>query len=160
MAIEIVKLERRRYPTLRFIGKRYSCDENFAEKWREWREKRWFDALETLGDAAASDGSHVAVKRIQNGELEYWIGMFFAAGAEAPDGYDAVEISAQDYAVFQLCDSEASIECASFETHMLCLKKLENSGLRRKEDDWCFEQYHTPDARGNIMLDYGISIEG
>ena len=37
-------------------------------------------------------------------------------------------------------------------------------GFKRKEDDWCFERYNcprftTPDEEGNVILDYGISIE-
>ena len=48
--------------------------------------------------------------------------------------------------------------------HNLCLEKLKSLGFKRKEDDWCFERYNcprftTPDEEGNVILDYGISIE-
>lgn len=49
------------------------------------------------------------------------------------------------------------------ETHNLCLEEIKRLGLQRKEDDWCFERYNcprftTPDADGNVILDYGIAI--
>lgn len=44
------------------------------------------------------------------------------------------------------------------------LNELKALGLKRKEDDWCFERYNCPrftmpDENGNVILDYGISIE-
>jgi hypothetical protein len=50
------------------------------------------------------------------------------------------------------------------ETHDMCLEELKALGYKRKEDDWCFERYNcprftTPDEKGNVILDYGISIE-
>ena len=53
----------------------------------------------------------------------------------------------------------------TMETHDMCLEELKALGYKRKEDDWCFERYNCPrfttsDEKGNVILDYGISIEG
>ena len=63
-----------------------------------------------------------------------------------------------------LYDKEGSGDFYSMETHEMCLEELKSLGLKRKEDDWCFERYNcprftTPDEAGNVILDYGISIE-
>lgn len=164
MAVKIVKVEKKSFPALRFIGKRYPCNVNYGEKWGEWWKNNMFSPLDSLGGAAANEDSYCAVKRIHNGELEYWIGMFFDPGKEVPDGYDYVDMDALDYAVFWLYGDENSGELTSFETHNLCLEELGKSGFRRKEDDWCFEKYNcprytSPDEKGNVILDYGIAIE-
>ena len=72
-------------------------------------------------------------------------------------------IEALDYAVCYLQGKEGSSEFYAMETHNLCLEEIKRLGLQRKEDDWCFERYNcprftTPDADGNVILDYGIAI--
>ena len=59
---------------------------------------------------------------------------------------------------------ENSSEFYSIETHDMCLEELKARHLIRKENDWCFERYNcprftTPDANGNVILDYAVSIE-
>ena len=44
------------------------------------------------------------------------------------------------------------------------LEKLKAHNLKRKEDDWCFERYNcprftTPDEKGNVILDYALSVK-
>lgn len=95
---------------------------------------------------------------------EYWIGMFFSVEANIPDGFDYVDIESLEYAVFYLYDKEGSGDFYTMETHNMCLEELKTLGYKRKEDDWCFERYNcprftTPDEKGNVILDYGISID-
>ena len=163
--MEIVRIEREDAPALRFIGKKYAADVNFGAMWGQWWGNGWFDALDRLeGRAALNQDSYCAAKRIVNGELEYWIGMFFDPATEAPEGYESANMPPMRYAVCYLRDRENSPELTSFETHNRCLEALAEQGFQRKEDDWCFERYQcprytTPDEEGRVILDYGIAIE-
>ena len=68
------------------------------------------------------------------------------------------------------CGSSKYSDCRSFyaENGVFAFQsedeKEKNNERKRKEDDWCFERYNcprftTPDEKGNVILDYGISIE-
>ena len=163
--MEIVRIDQESAPALRFIGKKYSADANFGAAWGQWWGNGWFDALDRLeGRAAINQDSYCAAKRIVNGELEYWIGMFFDPSVEAPEGYESVDIAPLSYAVCWLRDRENSPELTGLDAHNRCLEALKQQGMARKEDDWCFERYQcprytTPDEEGKIILDYGIAIE-
>ena len=83
---------------------------------------------------------------------------------DVPSGFDFVDMEALEYVVCYLYDKEGSSDFYTMETHDRCLDELKAHGLKRKEDDWCFERYNcprftTPDEEGNVILDYGISIE-
>ena len=163
--MEIVRIDREETPAVRFIGKRYPADANYGAAWGQWWGNGWFDTLDRLeGRAAINQDSYCAAKRIVNGELEYWIGMFFDPTVEAPEGYESVEMEPLRYAVCWLKDRENSPELTGLEAHNRCLEALKKQGMVRKEDDWCFERYQcprytTPDEEGKIILDYGIAIE-
>lgn len=163
--MEIIRIEREDAPALRFIGRRYGADANYGAAWGQWWGNGWFEPLDRLeGRAAINQDSYCAAKRIVNGNLEYWIGMFFEPATEAPEGYESVEMSPLSYAVCYLRDKEGSSELTSFEAHNRCLEEMARQGYARKEDDWCFERYQcprytTPDEEGKIILDYGIAIE-
>lgn len=164
MSVKIKNMKKEHCSDTRFIGKRYGEAENFGARWGEWHCNGWFDELEKLGSFSFNDDGYMGLKRIHEGRLEYWIGMFFAADTAVPEGYDYVDIAAMDYAVFWVCGKECSGELTSFATHELCLEELKKQGWVRREDDWCFERYQcprytTPDAEGNVIVDYGISIE-
>lgn len=164
--MEIVNIIREEMPEVRFIGKRYTAGADFGAAWGQWWSNGWFGPLDALkGRAAINQDSYCGAKRIVNGELEYWIGMFFDPSTEVPEGYESVGMGPMSFAVCWLKDRENSPELTSFETHNRCLEELNRQGMARKEDDWCFERYQcprytTPDEDGNVILDYGISIEG
>jgi predicted transcriptional regulator YdeE len=108
--------------------------------------------------------AYIGAVHIVDGMPEYWIGMFFTVDTDVPSGFDFVDIEALEYAVCYLYDKEGSSDFYTMETHDRCLDELKAHGLKRKEDDWCFERYNcprftTPDEEGNVILDYGISIE-
>lgn len=99
-----------------------------------------------------------------NGMPERWIGMLFPVNTEVPEGFEYVDIEPLDYAVCYLYDKEGSGDFYSMDTHNMCLEELKAHEFKRKEDDWCFERYNcprftTPDEKGNVILDYAISIE-
>lgn len=163
--MEIVRIEREETPAVRFIGKKYPVGANYGAAWGQWWGNGWFEPLDKLeGRAAINQDSYCAAKRIVNGDLEYWIGMFFEPTVEAPEGYESVEVGPLSFAVCWLKDREDSPELTGLEAHNRCLEALAEQGMVRKEDDWCFERYEcprytTPDEEGKIILDYGIAIE-
>lgn len=90
--------------------------------------------------------------------------MLFSAETEVPDGFECISIPPLEYAVCYLQGDQQNGELYSTETHDMCLNELRASGMKRKEDDWCFERYNcprftAPDENGNVILDYAISIE-
>ena len=90
--------------------------------------------------------------------------MFFPVDTVVPEGFEYVDMQPLEYAVVYLYGNEHNGELYGLERHNMCLEELKKQGFRRKEDDWCFERYNcprftTPDQQGNVILDYGISIE-
>lgn len=99
-----------------------------------------------------------------DGRPEHWIGMLFPVDTAVPDGFDYVDLKPLDFAVCYLYGKEGSSQFYTMESHDMCLEALAAKGLKRKEDDWCFERYAcpgftSPDEKGNVILDYAISIE-
>lgn len=156
----ITKITRESCPAAAFIGKKYSGPAN----WGEWWSNGWFDTLEVLPGLLPINGdAYTEAIHIVDGVPEHWLGMFFAAGTAVPDGFEAAEMPPMEYAVCYLYGSPDNGELFSMEAHNQCLAALAEQGLRRKEDDWCFQRcncprFTTPDEQGNVILDYGISI--
>ncbi len=160
MAVKILEVKRESFPAARLIGKRYEHGPN----WGEWWQNDWFSVLEQKERLSMNGDAYIGAVHIVDGMPEYWIGMFFPVDTEVPEGFDFVDMEALEYAVCYLYDKEGSGDFYSMETHEMCLEELKSLGLKRKEDDWCFERYNcprftTPDEAGNVILDYGISIE-
>ena len=89
--------------------------------------------------------------------------MFFPADTPVPEGFDAANLPAADYAVCYLQAEENSPDFYNPATHSLCLKALQQKGWMHPEDGWRFERYQcprftTPDASGKVILDYGLVI--
>ena len=159
MAVRILEVKKENCAAARFIGKRY---EN-APDWGEWWQNDWFSVLEKNERLPMNGDAYIGAVHIVDGMPEYWIGMFFPVNTAVPEGFDFVDMEALEYAVCYLYDKEGG-DFYSMETHNRCLEELKSLGLKRKEDDWCFERYHCPrftmpDEEGNVILDYGISIE-
>ncbi|MBQ8847081.1 MAG: GyrI-like domain-containing protein [Lachnospiraceae bacterium] len=160
MAVKILEVKRESFPAVRLIGKKYEHGPN----WGEWWQNDWFSVLEKNERLPMNGDAYIGAVHIVDGMPEYWIGMFFPVDTEVPEGFDFVDMEALEYAVCFLYDKEGSGDFYTMETHEMCLEELKSLGLKRKEDDWCFERYNcprftTPDEAGNVILDYGISIE-
>ena len=160
MSVKILEVKRESFPAARLIGKKYEHGPN----WGEWWQNDWFSVLEQKERLSMNGDAYIGAVHIVDGMPEYWIGMFFPVDTEVPEGFDFVDMEALEYAVCYLYDKEGSGDFYSMETHEMCLEELKSLGLKRKEDDWCFERYNcprftTPDEAGNVILDYGISIE-
>lgn len=160
MSVTIKEVKRESFPETRLIGKKYENSPN----WGEWWANDWFSILEKNQPLSINGDAYIGAVHIVDGMPEYWIGMFFSVEANIPDGFDYVDIESLEYAVFYLYDKEGSGDFYTMETHNMCLEELKTLGYKRKEDDWCFERYNcprftTPDEKGNVILDYGISID-
>lgn len=159
MAVKILEMKRESCPAARFIGKRY----HDGSGWGEWWANGWFDVLESIPGLPINDDGYIGAVRMVNGTPEYWIGMFYASDTEVPEGFEFMDMEPLEYAVFYLFGSETSGELTSMDTHNMCLEELKARGLERKESGWRFERYNcprftTPDENGNVILDYGLSI--
>ena len=160
MAVKILEVKRESFPATRLIGKKYEG----AANWGEWWENDWFAALEASQPIPLNGDAYIGAVHIVNGLPEYWIGMFFPSDTAVPEGFAHVDIEPLDYAVCYLYDQEGSAGFYTMDTHDLCLAELKARGFKRKEDGWCFERYNcprftAPDEKGNVILDYAISIE-
>ena len=159
MSVRILDIRKEHCPAARLIGRRYES----APNWGEWWVNGWFDMLEKQPRLPFNDDAYIGAVRIVNGKPEYWIGMFFPAQTEIPQGFEGVDIAPLDYAVCYLHDREGSSDFYAMATHEQCLNAMKSAGFVRREDDWCFERYQcprftTPDEQGCVILDYGISI--
>lgn len=159
MTVKVLEIKKESCPATRFIGKKYIDEVN----WGEWWANDWFSKIEVNKPIPFNTDAYVGAVHIVNGMPERWIGMFFSAGTEVPEGFDYVDIEAMDYAVCYLYDKENSNDFYSMDTHNMCLEALKKNGFKRKENDWCFERYNCPrfttvDEAGCVILDYGIAI--
>ncbi len=159
MAVQILEVKKESCPAARLIGKKYEGVPN----WDEWWNNNWFEKLEVNPCLPFNGDAYIGAVHIVNGMPERWIGMLFPPDTEAPDGFESIDIEPLDYAVCYLSDKENSGEFFSMDTHNMCLEKLKELHMERKEDDWCFERcncprFTTPDENGHVILDYGISV--
>lgn len=155
--MKIIDVRRENWPACRLIGKR-------GVNWGEWWSNGWFEPLEKNPVLPENGDAYIGAVRIVNGTPERWIGMFFPQETTVPEGYEAVDIPARDYAVCYLRDREGSGDFYTMATHEACLAVLKDQGFTRSEGDWCFERYNcprftTPDENGMVVLDYGIAVE-
>ena len=159
---EIIKAFTEEVPAMRFIGKKYT---SFGH-WGEMFANGWFDEIErAMGgtDAITSlwknGGAYVGLEcRSETEPFLYYLGMFTPIGTPVPDGFDFVDFPAGALGVVWICGTEK-------EVHRVKGRKaaLQAEGIEVKTDGngviWSFEncicpRYTTPDADGNIILDY------
>lgn len=157
--VQILSVSRETLPTVCFIGKRYNGNESIRGKWKQWQENDWFSALEAL--ESHHGNNFVGAKRIVNGMLEYWIGMFFLPGVKVPEGFDHIDIAQVNLASFRMQGKAHKL--TSFETHNFCLEELPRSGMTRFEDHWCFECFDAKTVSAVstekiIAMEYKIAI--
>ncbi|MDR2656484.1 MAG: hypothetical protein LBB86_01505 [Oscillospiraceae bacterium] len=165
--MKITNVQKTSYPECRFIGKKYgdedrACNGTFGSYWGEWFEKGWFAPLEKMGGLAEAGDSYIGLCRCAS-EFEYWIGMFFPAGTDAPEGYVYIDLPAKDYGVCWLFDKEDSGELYGMDAHKRSVAAVEEHGMSVKPNGYTFELYNcprftTPDEHGNVILDYAVEI--
>lgn len=160
MSAMIKKVEIQTCSGALFIGKRYDG----APNWGEWWANDWFSVLERQPRHPFNEDAYLGAVRIRDGKPERWIGMLFPAETEAPEGFEAIEMEDTEFAVVYLSAKEGSDDFYTMETHEMCLEKLKEMKLIRKENGWCIERcqcprFTAPDEDGNVILDYAIAIQ-
>lgn len=166
---KVIKVSKESFPPIRLIGKRYTDidrgrDGGFSQKWGEWFEQGYFRPLEQLGTAPASGDAYIGCMRCV-GEFEYWIGMFFPEGTPVPDGYMFVDIPAGDVGICWIYGRQDTGELYGQEAHEMCVARIKEAGWSIADNPWFFELYNcprftTPDEEGNVILDYGMYLQG
>jgi len=163
----LVKVYGQDVPAMRFIGKKYGEKDaeggGYGHIWGEWFGKGLFEPLEKLYEVQRlgndDDDAYVGLMRHKPGEpFEYWIGMFFAADAQAPEGYEAVDFPESRLGVAWLKGQEAEI----YSAEEVALNGLAETGYQPVADEngafWFAERYAcprftSPDEQGNVILD-------
>ncbi|HML48051.1 MAG TPA: hypothetical protein PKE04_15020 [Clostridia bacterium] len=179
MAIEITKVYKEHYPSLRLIGRRYTNDDRdeaggFGKQWDEWMGGDRFTAMKRAVQASAfyEDPLGLMTMRGDMTGFTYWIGLFFPAGTDVPDGYDHIDLPESEIGVGWVCGKEENGEIFGSAHGAVC-QKLEEHGIGKFRNDiagqgsdtYCFfERYNCPrftekDANGNVTLDYGNYVE-
>jgi hypothetical protein len=170
---EIIKTYKETLPALRLIGKRYAhadFDNGFGHKWGEFFEKGYFDELEKLGMAKDIENGYLGFMRCNNNQedFEYWIGMFFAPGTEAPAGYEFLDLEGGDVGICWIKGSQD--DGSIYGMHDKCEEEMKKNNVGEFLYDerkylYHFERYNCPrftekDSDGNVILDYGIYLKG
>jgi hypothetical protein len=167
MSAEIIKVYKEHLPALRLIGKCYTeseVEDGIGTKWGEWFSNGWFDELEKLGPLPESEGAYLGFMRNNDNDFEYWIGMFFPAGTQAPEEYAYADIDEGDIAACWIYGNEAKGELFGPEPHNMCMEKIAEQGWLLQDNPCFFERYNcprytTPDEKGNVILDYCAYIK-
>ena len=159
---KIIKTFEESIPTLRFIGKKYG---DFGH-WGEWWQNGWFEQVENaMGGVEKilsvweNGGGYVGVERRAEGQaFAYYSGMFAPEHTPVPDGFVSVDFENLSLGTCWIYGREDEVHDTS-----ACLPSLAANGLEPWRDAdgavWSFEncvcpRYTTPDADGNIILDY------
>lgn len=160
---EIIKLYKQSVPASRFIGKRYGSadrvDGTFGHKWQEWFQNGWFGEIEKciaeMPPSGYEDGdAYIGLMREQNGEFEYWVGIFAPVDTTVPDGFSFIDLPQKDLGVCWIYGPEYEVYVLEGE----CAEKLTSEGYSIDMTGYCFERYAcprftSPDEKGNVILD-------
>lgn len=173
MTAEIIKVYKERLPSLRFAGKRYTeadrADGTFAAKWGEWFDAGWFAVLNACGEPEGIENGYIGLMRCGSEEIpfEYWIGLFLPPETAVPDGFDWFDLPESDAGVCWIRGKENE---GLYAMHDACMAALEKAGLDGTREmaggrACFFERYNCPrftepDENGNVILDYGMYIDG
>jgi hypothetical protein len=161
---KIVRTYKERMPSMRLIGiPYYNKDRNefsFSDKWDEWFVSNRFEALEELFPLF---DDYIGCMRINNGEFEYWIGMFFPIDTPAPEGFQYADIDEGYVGTNWIYGSKESGELFTADALEACVKRLKEFNWT-PADTWFFERYNCPrfthpDENGNVILDYSIYLK-
>ena len=161
MSAEITKVYTQDVPALRFIGKKYGNNDRvngmFGKLWGDWFQNGWFDVIIKQTDkdlkAIYEDGdSYIGLMRENNGQFEYWIGIFMPEATPVPEGFVYIDFPKTTLGVCWLYGKEDEV----YGLEGRCGEELEKAGYVL--GDWCMERYGCPrfttaDAYGKITLD-------
>lgn len=169
---ELVKFEVKRLPDLRVAGKelRHNMqalmkgDNPIPAFWGKCFSEGVFAPLEQQADVVY-DAAYIGFMTDWgrgDGDFSYIVGMLMKAGAEVPEGYCFRDIATTDAAVGWVKGSSVADVCAR--AHVQTEQALKENGRKCDTMTWCMELYNcprftTPDANGDIILDYYIPVD-
>jgi len=177
---KVVKAYRQSIPATRFIGIKYGDEDRvnggFGAQWGQWHKNGWFELLEQACPPAdfEDSGVYIGLMRWKGGKdgdehkmsepFQYWVGKFFAEGAQVPEGFDFVDFPASDLGVGWLYGRDSYI----FAREGLAATSCEKQGMKiicgGDGAFWFFERYvcprfTQPDKRGKKILDICHFVE-
>ena len=176
---KVVKAYRQSVPATRFIGIKYGDEDRidghggFGEQWGEWHKNGRFEFLEANCPKADFEDAEACIGLMRwkgdKGDedfepFQYWVGKFFAEGAEIPEGYDYADFPASDLGVGWLCGKDSYI----YAKEHLAADSCGKQGMKIIPDAegayWFFERYvcprfTQPDKKGKKTLDICHYIE-
>lgn len=164
--MEIKNVYKESIPQVKLIGRRLTNNDRdetgtFARYWQQSFREGWFDILKECKGLPGISNDYLGAMRMtgESGDsFEYWIGMFRAADAEVPAGFEWVEIPTGEVGVCWLYGSDKTGELYSMEASNLSMDALKEQGWSFAETGWFFERYNcprftVPDEKGNVILD-------
>jgi len=165
---EIIKVYKQSIPAARFIGKKYGDEDRvdgmFGAKWGEWFENGWFDIIKqhvdgNLEDFFEDSDSTLALMKVEDGKIQYWIGYLTPENTTVPEGFQYTDFPKADLGVCWVYGKEGEV----FMQEEVCMERLEKEGFNII-NEWCFERYTcprftTPDEKNNIILDICFFVE-
>lgn len=166
--MKMIKVYREHLPAVRLIGKRYTDadrkDEGgYRHKWKEWFDNQTADLFKGMKALPGYADVMIGAMRWEE-DFEYWIGMFFPMDTEVPEGMAYVDLTERDLGTCWVYGKEATEELYGPEVHNQCIRLLKEEGMNPTAANWSFERYHCkrftkPDEKGNVILDYCITLE-
>jgi predicted transcriptional regulator YdeE len=125
----------------------------------------WFTSLEEICLAEYDYLGLMTFSDMSGSDFTYWIGMFAESNTPVPDGYLAYDLPESDIAVAWVKGKEPEI----YGKDEIVIKKFQEAELSKLRFDIngggvSLERYNcprftTPDADGNVTLDYCYYIE-
>jgi hypothetical protein len=177
--MEVTRVFKEHYPKLRFIGKCYTNDDRdemggFKNQWDEWMGGDLFSIMKNAVQVPAFSDDTVGLMTMR-GDMTgftYWVGLFFPADVNVPDGYDHLDLPESNIGIGWVYGNNESGEIFGGPPHEAVCKELEANGIGsfrndiagQGSDTYCFfELYNCPrftekDENGNVTLDYGNYI--
>lgn len=164
---ELTNPHRQKLPACRLIGKRYGAgdigENGYQRQWSEFWQKGWFDVLRRAAGGAESlralyeDGDACVAMELWSDAPAYWIGVLAPPQTEAPEGFEAYDISACELGVVWVRGDEGDLYMRESE----CMELLRRGGDEPATENGaivCFERYACPrftqpDAEGKKTLD-------
>ena len=96
MGVKVLEIKKESCPACRLIGKKYEGNAN----WGEWWENNWFEILEQNQSLPFNGDAYIGAVRIADGMPQRWIGMFFPANTEVPEGFEVIVLPKCKYVMF------------------------------------------------------------
>ena len=175
MAFEVTKVYLEHFPALRFIGKCYfnedRTDGGFGSQWDEWNSGDRFTKMKDAVAAKPFDDTPIGLMTMRGDmtAFTYWIGLFYPAEAQAPEGFEFIDLLESNIGVGWVRGNLENGEIFGGPPHEAVCKKLDDDkiGVFRNDvagegsDTYCFfERYNcsrfdVKDENGDVVLDYG-----